>query len=119
MRVQLATSEAEAKAGHDKAWALGEQQAAAERRADIERARADRAEAQAAHEREDFLDAEARTRRELETVRERFAEAEAHQDRLRTEIHSARAELAEARRTEDVRKGRGRWARLRAAWLNK
>ena len=54
-------------------------------------------EAQAAHEREDFLDAEARTRRELEKVVERVAQAEAHQERLRAEVDSARAELTEAR----------------------
>jgi hypothetical protein len=117
MRVQLATSEAEVKAAHDRAGALGEQQAAAERQANTERARADRAEAQAAHEREDFLNADGRTRLELETVREQFAVAEALQDRLRAEIDSAHAKLAEARRAADERKGRGRWARLRAAWL--
>jgi hypothetical protein len=116
MRVQLATSEAEAKAARDRACMSGEQQSAAERRADAERARADRMEAQAAHEREDLLDAEARARRELEIVRERVAEAEAHQDRLRAEVDSVRAEFAAARRTEDERKGRGRWSRLRAAW---
>jgi chromosome segregation ATPase len=113
---RLVTVGAEAKAAHDRAWTSGEQQAAAERRAEAERARADRLEAQAAREREDFLDAEARTRRELETVVERVAQAEAHQDRLRAEVDSARSELAEARRSEDEWKGRGRWARLRAAW---
>ena len=113
---RLVTAETEAKAAHDRAWASGEQLAAAERRADAERARADRVEAQAAHEREDFLDVEGRTRRELEAVRARVAEAEAHQDRLRAEIDSVRAELAEARWAEGERKGRGRWARIRAAW---
>ena len=116
VRVQLTTAEAEAKAANDRAWASSEQQSAAEQRADAERARADRMEAQAVHEREDLLDAEARTRRELETVRERVAEAEAHQDRLRAEVDSVRVELAAVRRTEDERKGRGRWARLRSAW---
>jgi hypothetical protein len=113
---RLVTAGAEAKAAHDRALMSGEQQSAAERRADAEKARADRVEARAAHEREDLLDVEGRTRRELETVRERVAEAEAHQGRLRAQVDSARAELAEARRTEDERKGRGRWARLRAAW---
>jgi hypothetical protein len=112
VRVQLTTAEAEAKAANDRAWASSEQQSAAEQRADAERARADRMEAQAVH----LLDAEARTRRELETVRKRVAEAEAHQDRLRAEVDSVRVELAAVRRTEDERKGRGRWARLRSAW---
>jgi multidrug resistance efflux pump len=62
------------------------------------------------------MDAEARAQRELEKARGRIAEAEAHQDRLRAEIDSARAELAEVRQAEGERKGRGRWARLRAAW---
>jgi hypothetical protein len=43
--------------------------------------------------------------------------AEALQDRLRAEIDSTHAKLAEARRAVDERKGRGRWARLRVAWL--
>ena len=60
VRVQLAKAEAEAKAANDRAWATGEQQSAAEQRAVAERARADRVEAQAVHEREDLLDAEAR-----------------------------------------------------------
>jgi hypothetical protein len=116
LRVRLVTAEAEAKAAHDRAWASGEQEAAAERRADAERARADRLEARAAHEREDFLDAEGRTRRELETILERVAQAEMQQDRLRAEVDSAHTDLAEARRAEDEWKGRGRWARLRGAW---
>jgi hypothetical protein len=109
MRVQLATSEAVAKAAHDMARVSGEQQSVAERRADAETARA-------AQEREDLLNAAGRTRRELETVRERVAEAEAHQDRLRAEVDSVRAELSAVRRTEDERKSRGRWTRLLAAW---
>ena len=59
------------------------------------------------HEREDLLDAEARARRELETIRKQVAEAEAHQDRLRAEVDSARTELADARRAERREKGQG------------
>jgi hypothetical protein len=110
---RLVTVGADAKAANERAWTSGEQQAAAERRAETERARADRVEAQAVREREDFLDAEARTRRELEAVVERVAQAEADRDRLRAEVDSARAE---ARKAENEWKGRGRWARLRAAW---
>jgi hypothetical protein len=73
-------------------------------------------EAQVAHEREDFLDAEARTRRELETVRERAAEA---QERLRAEVDSARAEADQMRRSDTERKGRGRLRRVWDGWLGR
>lgn len=94
---QLATAVADAKAAHDRAWAAGEQLAAAERQAAVERERADRAASGAAHERQDFLDAESRTQRELEAVRQR---AEALHDRieaLQPELDAARATLVEER----------------------
>jgi hypothetical protein len=61
---KLATVEADAKAANDRAWASGEavgalreQLAALEQRSEAGRARADRADSSATHEREDFLDA--------------------------------------------------------------
>jgi hypothetical protein len=83
---------------------------------DREAARADRAERAVAGERtrsdalRDRLDAVESAAREAHQA------AEVHQDRLRAEVDSARAELTETRRAEDERKGRGRWARIRAAW---
>ncbi len=73
---QLAMVEADAKAANDRAWASGEaagalreQIARMEQRIEAERARGDRAGSGAAHERQDFLDAESQTRLELETMR--------------------------------------------------
>ena len=83
---------------------------------DREAARADRAEQAITGERA-RSDALRNRLDEVEAAaREAQQAAEAHQDRLRAEVDSARAELAEARRAEDEWKGRGRWARLRAAW---
>ncbi len=96
---RLAAAEAEVKAAHDRAWASGEAQAAAERRAEAERGRADRAESAAAHERQDFLDGESRTRRELETVRKRL-------DTVKREHEQAEA----------ARRAKGRLARAWRAW---
>jgi len=86
---------------------------------DREIARADRAEQDLAGERNRTDALRDRLNAVESAARETQQAAEAHQDRLRTEVDSARAELAAARRTEDERKGRGRWARLRAAWMGK
>jgi hypothetical protein len=126
LRAQLATAEAEAKAVNDRAWATGEQKAVAERRAEAERARAERAESGAAHERQDFLDAESRTRREMDGIRQRLERAEESREtaaELHRQIEAARiaqaqaeVDVAELRQAEAARQGSGRWARLRVAW---
>jgi hypothetical protein len=116
LQAQLATAEAEARAVNDRAWATGEQLAAAERRAETERERADRLASNVAHERQDFLDAESRTRRELEAVRHRADAAEQAADQARAEAQDAAQAAAELRQADAARQGRGRWARLRAAW---
>ena len=120
------TAEAEAKAVNDRAWATGEQLAAAEQRAEAERERADRLASSVAHERQDFLDAESRTRRELDGIRERLEQAGESSEaasELRRQVEAAQiaqgqAEAAEAelRQTGAERQGRGLLARLRAAW---
>jgi hypothetical protein len=84
---------------------------------DRETARAERAELALAGERTRSDALRDRINAVESAARETQQTAEVHQDRLRAEVDSVRAELAEARRTEDERKGRGRWARLRAAWL--
>ena len=106
---QLATAEAGALASR-------EQLAAAERRADTERARADRAEAAAAHERQDFLDVEVLTRRELDTLRERLAEAGKGREVAEAAVLQAAQTADEVLQTAAVRQRRGLVARLRAAW---
>jgi hypothetical protein len=130
---QLATAGADAKAANDRAWASGEQLASVERRAEAERVRAERAESGAAHERQDFLDAESRTRREQEATRRRADQAEqgkdgerARADALQERLDAMQVQLAarqevvaaaEAiRQADDRRLALGRWARLRAAW---
>ena len=113
---KLATAEADAKAANDRAWASGEQLAAAERRADAERERADRAEAAAAHERQDFLDVEVLTRRELDTLRERLAEAEKGREVAEAAVLQAAQTADEVLQTAAVRQRLGLVARLRAAW---
>lgn len=115
-QTRLATLEAEAKAAHDRAWASGEAQAAAERRAGAAQARADRAESAAAHERQDFLDTESRTRRELEAVRQRADAAEQAAEQARRQAQEAQDTAEELRQAEAERRGRGLLARLRAAW---
>ena len=116
VQAQLGTAEAEAKAAHDRAAVSGEQQAAAERRAAADRERADRTEASAAHERQDFLDVEILTRRELDTLRERLAKAEKGREVAEAAVQQA-AETADAvLRADDARRRRGLLARLKAAW---
>jgi len=106
---RLPVLEAEAKAAHDRAWASGEAQAGAERRAEAAQARADRAESAAASERQDFLDNENRTRQELEGVRREVEQA-------RAQAHHAEETAASLRQADTERRLMGRWARLRAAW---
>ena len=113
---KLATAEADAKAANDRAWASGEQLAAAERRADAERERADRAEAAAAHERQDFLDVEVLTRRELDTLRERLAEAEKGREVAEAAVLQAAQTADEVLQTAAARQRLGLVARLKAAW---
>jgi hypothetical protein len=123
---QLATAEAEAKAVNDRVWATGEQLAAAEQRAETERERADRLASSVAHERQDFLDAESRTRRELDGIRERLEQAGESSEaasELRRQVEAAQiaqgeaeAAAAELRQAEAERQGRGLLARLRTAW---
>ena len=106
---QLATAEAGALASR-------EQLAATERRADTERDRADRAEAAAAHERQDFLDVEVLTRRELDTLREQLAEAEKGREVAEAAVLQAAQTADEVLQTAAVRQRLGLVARLRAAW---
>ena len=113
---KLATAQADAKAANDRAWASGEQLAAAERRADAERERADRAEAAAAHERQDFLDVEVLTRRELDTLRERLAEAEKGREVAEAAVLQAAQTADEVLQTAAARQRLGLVARLKAAW---
>jgi hypothetical protein len=116
MQAQFAMAEAEAKAAHDRAAVSGEQQAAAERRAAADRERADRTEASAAHERQDFLDIEILTRRELDTLRERVAEAEKGREVAEAAVLQAAQTANEVLQTAAVRQRPGLVARLRAAW---
>jgi chromosome segregation ATPase len=113
---KFATAEADAKAANDRAWASGEQLAAVERRAEAESERADRAEASAAHERQDFLDVEVLTRRELDTLRERLAEAEKGREVAEAAVLQAAQTADEVLQTAAVRQRLGLIARLRAAW---
>jgi colicin import membrane protein len=116
MQAQLAMAEAESKAAHDRAGVSGDQQAAAERRAAADRERADRAEASAAHERQDFLDVEILTRRELDTLRERLAEAEKGREVAEAAVLQAAQTADETLQTAAARRRLGLAARLRAAW---
>jgi chromosome segregation ATPase len=126
LQAQLATAEAEAKGVNDRAWATGEQLAAAEQRAETERERADRLASSVAHERQDFLDAESRTRRELDGIRDRLKQAGESSEaasELRHQVEAAQiaqgeaeADAAELRQAEAARRARGLLARLRAAW---
>ena len=93
-----------------------EQLEAVERRADAERERADRAEAAAAHERQDFLDVEVLTRRELDTLRERLAEAEKGREVAEAAVLQAAQTADEVLQTAAARQRLGLLARLKAAW---
>ena len=113
---KLATAEADAKAANDRVWASHEQLAAVERRADAERERADRAEAATAHERQEFLDVEVLTRRELDTLRERLAAAEQGREVAEAAVLQAAQTADEVLQTAAARQRLGLVARLKAAW---
>lgn len=117
---RLTAAEMDAKAANERAWASGEtagalreQMAALERRFEAERGRADRAEGQATHERQDFLDAENRTRQELDLIRKRAEQAEAAKAAAEREADQLRAETRQA---DAVRRARGLIGRLLAVW---
>jgi DNA repair exonuclease SbcCD ATPase subunit len=117
---QLATVAADAKGANVRAWASGEavgalreQLAALEQRSEAGRVRADRADSSATHEREDFLDAESRTQRELAAVRKRLEQAERVAEQARRELQESGKAQSQA---EAARQGKGRLARLLAAW---
>jgi chromosome segregation ATPase len=84
---------------------LRERAEQAEGRADRAERRSDRAEA--------ALQCE---RARADALRDCLVETQAHQDRLRAEVDSAKAEQAQLRRADEEWKARGRWARLRLAW---
>jgi hypothetical protein len=98
--------------------------AAAEQRAATERERADRLAGSVAQERQDFLDAESRTRRELDAIRQRLEQAEQGREEAAAELHrqveaahaKTEADAAELRQAEAARRARGLLARLRQAW---
>ncbi len=97
--------------------------AALEQRIEAERKRADRMEAAANNERQDFLNIEATTRRELEIVRRRTEQAEQGKETAEREAEQVRTQIQEAqevvealRQAETDWRAKGRWARLRAAW---
>ena len=64
------------------------------------------------HEREDFLDAESRTQRELAAVRKRLEQAERVAEQARRELQESGKAQSQA---EVARQGKGRLARLLAA----
>jgi chromosome segregation ATPase len=127
---QLATAEAEAKAANDRAWvsgeaagALREELAALGRRVEAEQARADRAESGAAHEQQDFLDAESRAQRELDAMRQRLDQAEQGRELAERAVEQARQLAQEAQDTADAlrqsdaaRRAGSLLARFRAVW---
>ena len=76
----------------------------------------DRAEAAAAHERQDFLDVEVLTRRELDTLRERLAEAEKGREVAEAAVLQAAQTADEVLQTAAARQRLGLVARLKAAW---
>ncbi len=80
-------------------------------------------EAAANNERQDFLNIEATTRRELEIVRRRTEQAEQGKETAEREAEQVRTQIQEAqevvealRQAETDWRAKGRWARLRAAW---
>ena len=91
----------------------------ADERADRAEARADRAEARTDAAEVRAVRAEARAdqvRDQLDAAEAQLREARAAADRARDQAHAAQDAAAALRQAEAARQGRGRWARLRAAW---
>ena len=70
----------------------------------------------AAHERQNFLDVQVLTRRELDTLRERLAEAEKGREVAEAAVLQAAQTADEVLQTAAVRQRLGLVARLKAAW---
>ena len=86
---------------------------------EMERNRADRAEAgrEAAQIRVDRAEQAADALRDrLDATQAELQQAHAATDQARAQAHEAQDAAAVLRRAETARQGRGRWARLRAAW---
>ena len=91
----------------------------AQQAVEMERNRADRAEAgrEAAQIRVDRAEQAADALRDrLDATQAELQQAHAATDQARAQAHEAQDAAAVLRRAETARQGRGRWARLRAAW---
>jgi hypothetical protein len=123
---QLAVSEAEVKAAHDRAWASGEaaglardQLATTERRFEGERKRAERAEKLADNDREALLNSESKTWRTLaalEAADKRTKQAQSRLAETEAAAQTAIRSVNMVRHENEARRAQGVLRRLLAAW---